>query len=167
MYAYFTTVILQLYSKRLSFYQFEPLHEFYQYGCDEKSDEKYESLVNKLDCKFEDLLDNSKQWTEASNNFTLQEILERKGNFNFRYKTRRLCKPPFCHTDQSATIEGCKFHCEPVNADHASRVCNESIPVIKTIRFCDISKLEKLMDDTNLDPKFVFLVRDPRGILNR
>ena len=68
---------------------------------------------------------------------------------------------------QSDTIEGCKFHCEPVNSDHASRVCNESVPIIKTIRFCDISKLAKLMEEPNMDPKFIFLVRDPRGILNR
>ena len=28
-----------------AFYQFEPLHEFYQFGCDAKTDLKYESLL--------------------------------------------------------------------------------------------------------------------------
>ena len=143
------------------------MHKFYKYRCDGKTDEKYESLLKKLNCNFHDLLDNSKKWTDESKNFTLHQTLERKGNFNFRYKIRRLCKPPFCHSDQSDTMEGCKFHCEPVNSDHASRVCNESVPIIKTIRFCDISKLEKLINELYLDPKFIFLVRDPRGILNR
>ena len=131
------------------------------------SDEKYKSLLKKLKCNFHDLLDNSKPWFYESKNLTFHQKLERKGNFNFRHKTRRLCKPPFCHSDQSDTIEGCMYHCEPVNSDHASRVCNENVPIIKTIRFCDISKLAKLINEPDLDPKFIFLVRDPRGILNR
>merc|ERR1712168_622930 len=77
-----------------SFYQFEPLHEFYPFGCDGKAEEKYNSLVRKLKCDFPDLIDNSEDWSKASSNFTMHQVLERKGNFNFRYKTRRLCKPP-------------------------------------------------------------------------
>lgn len=51
-------------------------------------------------------------------------------------------------------------------SDQAESVCMENIPVAKTIRFCNLAKLEKMAKEKNLDPRFIFLVRDPRGILN-
>merc|ERR1719204_2086878 len=149
-----------------AFYQFEPLHEFYQFGCDAKTDLKYESLLDKLNCQFDDLIDINIPWAEASENFTLHQKLESQGNFNFRYKSRRLCKPPFCDRDHSESIQDCKYKCANVISDEAENVCMENIPVAKTIRFCNLAKLQKMTKEKNLDPRFIFLVRDPRGILN-
>ena len=46
-------------------------------------------------------------------------------------------------------------------------ICDTKIPVIKTIRFCDFKKFEAFQEIKDVQFKFIFLVRDPRGILNR
>ena len=112
------------------------------------------------------MIDTSIPWAEASENFTLHQKLESQGNFNFRYKSRRLCKPPFCDRDHSESIQDCKYKCANVVSGEAENVCRENIPVAKTIRFCNLAKLEKMTKEKDLDPRFIFLVRDPRGILN-
>ena len=112
------------------------------------------------------MIDTSIPWAEASENFTLHQKLESQGNFNFRYKSRRLCKPPFCDRDHSESIQDCKYKCANVVSGEAESVCMRNIPVAKTIRFCNLAKLEKMTKEKNLDPRFIFLVRDPRGILN-
>ena len=64
----------------------------------------------------------------------------------------------------SHDLHECNNKCAPVNSMLASEICNKKIPVIKTIRFCELDKIEEIAENFDLDPKILLLTRDPRGI---
>ena len=82
-------------------------------------------------------------------------------------QSKRLCKQPFCSEDYSNSGGECKFKCDNVIPSQARDVCLKKVPVIKTIRYCNLEELSEMLNEADLDPFFVFLVRDPRGIFNR
>ena len=139
------------------FYQFEPLHAEAKY--DGQKLTKYDFLKTRFDCKFEDMYDRSKTWSSQNLN-----VIDTRGNFIFRRKSRRLCKPPFCRSDHSHSIIDCSGYCGDVNPMLASKVCSKLTPVIKTIRLTQFDILNRFNIDGTYDPKFIFLVRDPRQV---
>jgi hypothetical protein len=52
-----------------------------------------------------------------------------------------------------------------VNFQMAIEVCNSVIPVIKTVRYCELLRLEIAFKANNIEPRIIFLARDPRGQL--
>ena len=92
--------------------------------------------------------------------------IDTKGNFIFRRKSRRLCQPPFCRKDHSNNIKDCSTYCEDVNLILASKTCSKLTPVIKIIRLAEFDILNGFNIDGEYDPKFIFLVRDPRQAYN-
>ena len=58
------------------FYQFEPLHPFYSNGCQQNLEKKYESLLRKLRCQFENRYDTSKKWKEIVKKLNIQETMD-------------------------------------------------------------------------------------------
>ena len=94
-------------------------------------------------------------------------LIDTRGNFIFRSKSRRLCAPPFCEDDFSDMVSSaaCDQICAPVDVRMASSVCATKIPVLKTIRLCDLLAFKEMALKNNLDPRIIFLTRDPRGIL--
>ena len=139
------------------FYQFEPLHAESQYVGNKMT--KYDFLKTRFDCEFKDTYDTSKPWQRRQ-----LHPIDTGGNFIFRRKSRRLCKPPFCQNDHSNSLTGCSKYCDDVNPVLASKVCSNLTPVIKTIRLTQFEILNKLNIDGNYDPKYIFLVRDPRNL---
>ena len=142
------------------FYQFEPLHALpLEYGGRELS--QYEFLKTRFDCEFEDMYNRSKPWKGQNLNG-----VDTHGNFIFRRKSRRLCKPPFCSEDHSNIITDCSKYCDDVDPLLASKTCSSLTPVIKTIRLTEFQILNRFNSDGAYDPKFIFLVRDPRHVYN-
>ena len=142
------------------FYQFEPLYAQSKYGG--KKLTNYQFLKTRFDCKFEDMYDTRLPWEEIKAKQHL-DANEYRGNFIFRYKSRRLCKPPFCKEDYS-NESFCSKNCDDVDPQMASKTCSDLIPVIKTIRLTRFNILNGLITDGKYDPKFIFLVRDPRNV---
>ena len=136
------------------FYQFEPLHAFSNDGGNLT---RFEFLKSRFDCKFEDLNDRSKP-------FKVHNMNDKQGNFVFRRKSRRLCRPPFCSKDHSNNIKDCSTYCDDVNPILASKTCSKLTPVIKMIRLSEFGILNGFNIDGEYDPKFIFLVRDPRQV---
>ena len=62
-------------------------------------------------CNFTDLYDVSQDWNllKKMKNFTLDQEIDMRGNFVFREKSKRLCKPPFCDKDYSNNQKRCKY----------------------------------------------------------
>ena len=100
------------------FYQFEPLHAFSNDGGNLT---RFEFLKSRFDCKFEDLYDRSKSFKVHNSN-------DKQGNFVFRRKSRRLCRPPFCSKDHSNNIKDCSTYCDDVNPVLASKTCSKLTP---------------------------------------
>ena len=98
-----------------TFYQFEPLHPFYRYGCSKQLNQKYASLVDKLRCNFHDEYNVTTGWEKIVDQLDSHQKISKRGNFLFRYKSRRLCAPPFCTDDKSRDETECKFHCPDVS----------------------------------------------------
>ena len=142
------------------FYQFEPLHAYWKHGGNLT---EYEFLKSRFDCKFEDMYDRSKPWKVQLKTQNLDRI-DTKGNFIFRRKSRRLCQPPFCRKDHSNNIKDCSTYCDDVNPILASETCSKLTPVIKIIRLSEFGILNGFNTDGEYDPKFIFLVRDPRQV---
>ena len=163
-----------------TFYQFEPLHPYYRNGCAKMLEPKYQSMLRRLQCKFHDEYNTTAGWENIVDELDPHDKISRKGNFLFRYKSRRLCRPPFCPEDKSTEEYECKFHCPDIDPTvsfplfnlflHLTKIAREEcltkVPVIKTIRFCSMSALHKLLDEPDLDPFIIILARDPRGIFN-
>jgi len=61
---------------RDGFYQFEPLHPFYRNGCEHNLTLKYESLLQKLRCQFENRYNTSKEWKTVKNQFNEEEKID-------------------------------------------------------------------------------------------
>ena len=137
------------------FYQFEPLHAVY--GGEKLT--KYDFLKTRFDCQFEDMYDRSIPWKGQNLNG-----IDTHGNFIFRRKSRRLCKPPFCSEDHSNIITDCSKYCEDVSPALASKTCSNLTPVIKTIRLTEFDILNNFNIDGSYDARFIFLVRDPRQV---
>lgn len=80
----------------------------------------------------------------------------------FRYKTKKLCNPPFCDTG-ATTEKECSKTCPWVKNDMAVETCEKSKAVVlKIIRFCDgnlLLPLFELYDNLAV----IVQVRDPRG----
>ena len=53
----------------------------------------------------------SQDWNNLKKfkNFTLDQEIDMRGNFVFRVKSKRLCKPPFCDKDYSNNQKRCKY----------------------------------------------------------
>ena len=141
-----------------SFYQFEPLYPKSKDGSPRPTSDSYQTLKAKFDCKFEDMYNTSKPWKSQ-----MLDSNESKGNFVFRYKSRRLCRPPFC-SEYRTNEANCRRYCGNVNLTLASTICSDLIPVIKTIRLTQFDILNEFNYDGAYDPKFIFLVRDPRKV---
>ena len=98
-----------------TFYQFEPLHPYYRNGCAKMLDPKYQSMLRRLRCKFHDEYNTTAGWENIVDELDPHDKISRKGNFLFRYKSRRLCRPPFCPEDKSTEEYECKFHCPDID----------------------------------------------------
>jgi len=133
---------------------YEPLRIGSDSGCSpETKIERKQILEKYLNCEFVSL-----------NSST--GISDFKGNFPFRQKHARLCQPPFCHSDFSSDPQQCYSHCPDVNLEQAANVCSRTLPVIKTIRLCDLELLQDSAEKYSENLKIIILVRDPRGIFN-
>ena len=115
-----------------TFYQFEPLHPFYRYGCSKQLDQKYASLVSKLRCKFHDEYNVTAGWDNIVGQLDSHQKISKRGNFLFRYKSRRLCAPPFCTDDKSRDETECKFHCPDVTATDCLTIFS-FLPVVELV----------------------------------
>ena len=112
-------------------------------------------------CNFTDLYDVSQDWNNLKKfkNFTLDQEIDMRGNFVFREKSKRLCKPPFCDKDYSNNQKRCKYKlvlkllirfaqkklpiyikilkptkCNYVRSHWANQVCSPLTRVTKVIR---------------------------------
>ncbi|CBY11281.1 unnamed protein product [Oikopleura dioica] len=150
-----------------AFYIFEPLHPFYKFGFSKTYlNERLKILKNNLNCDFEEQYDITIPWKSFKNDeMGLEETTDKRGDFVFRSKHRRLCAPPFCARDFSNNLHSCNDECGLVDLSLAKRVCQPLISVAKTIRFVEIELLQQMAEENNFDLKLIFLARDPRGIL--
>ncbi|CBY23503.1 unnamed protein product [Oikopleura dioica] len=150
-----------------AFYIFVPLHPLSQFGFSKTYlNERLKILKNNLNCDFEEQYDITIPWKSFKNDeMDLAETLDKRGDFIFRSKHRRLCAPPFCARDFSNDLYSCNDECGLVDLSLAKRVCQPLISVAKTIRFVEIELLQQMAEENNLDLKLMFLARDPRGIL--
>jgi len=96
-------------------------------------------------------------------------------DFCFPHGTKEFCQPPFCETDFTENRRACSHSPSTVCPgpgeliEEANNVCKKKeFIAIKTIRMTLIQEfIPYFRDDTNgLDPYFIFLVRDPRGLMN-
>lgn len=97
-------------------------------------------------------------------------------NFCFPHGTKEFCAPPFCLTDLSEERKKCGH----VSSDYcpgpsvlkaeATGVCKAAkILALKTIRIMAIEQFVdyfRRVEKDNHEVKFIFLVRDPRGMFN-
>jgi len=150
-----------------AFYIFEPVHPLARFGLSKSTtNERLEIISNNLNCQFEDKYDITIPWRSfKGDEMELEETLDKRGDFVFRSKHRRLCAPPFCAHDFSNKLHGCNDECGLVDLSLASRVCKPLVSAVKTIRFVEIELLQKMTEESNMDLKLIFLARDPRGIL--
>ena len=72
-------------------------------------------VLRRLRCKFHDEYNTTTGWGNIVDELDVHDKISRKGNFLFRYKSRRLCRPPFCPMDKSTEEYDCKFHCPDVD----------------------------------------------------
>ena len=96
-------------------------------------------------------------------------------DFCFPHGTKEFCQPPFCEKDFTENRRACSHSPSSVCPgpgeliEQANNVCKKKqFIAIKTIRMTLIQEfIPYFRDDTNdLDPYFIFLVRDPRGLMN-
>ena len=96
-------------------------------------------------------------------------------DFCFPHGTKEFCQPPFCEKDFTENRRACSHSPSSVCPgpgeliEEANAVCKKKeFIAIKTIRMTLIQEfIPYFRDDTNdLDPFFIFLVRDPRGLMN-
>lgn len=96
-------------------------------------------------------------------------------DFCFPHGTKEFCQPPFCEKDFTENRRACSHSPSSVCPgpgeliEDANNVCKKKqFVAIKTIRMTLIQEfIPYFRDDTNdLDPYFIFLVRDPRGLMN-
>ena len=150
-----------------AFYIFEPIHPLSRFGFSRTYlNDRLQILTNNLNCEFEDQYDITIPWRSLkSDEMELEETLDKRGDFVFRSKHRRLCAQPFCAKDFSDKLHSCNDECGLVDLSLAKRICQPLISVVKTIRFVEIDLLQQMAEENNLDLKLIFLARDPRGIL--
>ena len=94
------------------FYMFEPLHPYAESGCDARSADARQVQIEKyLSCNFTNLIDKDHtwRWMQKTMNLTHNQEIDLHGNFVFRDKSRRLCKPPFCDVDRSEDQIECRL----------------------------------------------------------
>jgi len=86
-----------------AFYIFEPVHPLARLGLSKTTlNDRLELISNNLNCKFEDKYDITIPWRSfKSDEMELEETLDKRGDFVFRSKHRRLCAPPFCAHDNN------------------------------------------------------------------
>ena len=97
-------------------------------------------------------------------------------NFCFPHGTKEFCRQPFCRTDLTDERKKCGHidnnYCPgpAVLKEAASEVCNsKKILAFKTIRIMAIEQFAdyfKQLETDGHEVKFIFLVRDPRGMFN-
>jgi len=96
-------------------------------------------------------------------------------DFCFPHGTKEFCQPPFCEKDFTENRRACSHSPSSVCPgpgeliEEANNICKKKeFIAIKTIRMTLIQEfIPYFRDDTNdLDPYFIFLVRDPRGLMN-
>ena len=145
-----------------AFYMYEPLR-IVDGGCTSSTTKlRTELLRNFMDCNFPNLQEMFPNMHKGHEHYT-----DVKGNFVFRFKNSRLCKPPFCQSDYSSAVDSkqCSQQCPDVETDQVRAVCVNKIPVIKTLRICDFEILKPLIDE-GFNLRIMMLARDPRGIFN-
>ena len=135
---------------------YEPLRIATDHGC--TSENEYQRLVTFNDfisCNFTRVNAHSKKLKKKDFDH---------GNFPFRNKHRRLCSPPFCWHNLAGDPAACWDGCPDVDLPIAEKVCRAKVPVMKSIRVCDLALVKQSM--ARLDLRILLLVRDPRGIYN-
>ena len=86
------------------FYMYEPL-KIVNGGCSGTTkDLRRELLRNFMNCNFPNLRQMFPNIHKGHEHYT-----DVRGNFVFRYKIARLCKPPFCHADFSFDDKKCMY----------------------------------------------------------
>ena len=142
------------------FYMYEPL-KIVNGGCSGTTTKlRTELLRNFMHCNFPNLRQMFPNIQKGHEHYT-----DVKGNFVFRYKVSRLCKPPFCRSDYSFDSKQCMARCPDVQTGRVRAVCVNKIPVIKTLRICDFEILKPFIDE-GFNLRIMMLARDPRGIFN-
>ncbi|CAG5110913.1 Oidioi.mRNA.OKI2018_I69.chr2.g5260.t1.cds [Oikopleura dioica] len=106
-----------------AFYVFEPLHPLSKFGLSKSSlEDRFEILTDNLNCNFREQYDITIPWRSfKGEEMPLEESLDKKGDFVFRSKHRRLCAPPFCGRDFSKSLHQCNEECGLVDLSLASR----------------------------------------------
>lgn len=80
-------------------------------------------LDNFFNCKFPNLRQLFPNIHKGEDHYT-----DVKGNFVFRYKMARLCRPPFCHKDLSDDPKSCQSRCKDIQTNQARESCLENVP---------------------------------------
>ena len=92
-------------------------------------------LGNFFNCKFPNLRQLFPNIHKGDDHYT-----DVKGNFVFRYKMARLCRPPFCHQDFSNDTKTCQSRCRDIQTNQARDSCLENIPA-RNQNWKDLSKV--------------------------
>lgn len=143
-------------------------------GCLHKKEERLQLLKNLINCSLPNFSSENSNHV-SSNQYLINPNLDSKilqntisSNWIFRSRHKLLCSEKFCQgqdlSKNSDRIK-CAHTCSAVDLETAKSECQTKAIGFKLIRLCEMELIEQLVQDMpEINFKFVFLNRDPRGI---
>lgn len=148
------------------FFLFDPLAPFGA-SCTKELDLKNHVLFRYARCRFPNMEEVfRKQSAKKETSWTATTCIQHR--ICYRHRSKKLLEAPFCPNDFSTEkvkqAEILKV-CGGINLQLAQRVCLET-PLVgaKVIRVCRVADLKHLLLDSEIEWRFMWIVRDPRAI---
>jgi len=142
------------------FYTFEPLYLFKDNSLD-LLDYRMNVIKSILQCDFISTGDvyGNLTWVPTKSSTLVQCLLN---DMCFRAKTKGLCEKEMCLSkDKRASCTACG----PLNLNKLNNFCrSHKMSATKVIRLSNLSKMQSIAEDPEMDVKIIHLIRDPRGI---